>query len=57
VKNRFQSLPFKFNLQRYTAVALELNSHWMQNVDLFDGCPENLLIEVGAVQVVYMFYP
>ena len=30
-------------------VALELNSSWMKNVQLFSGCDENLLIEVSFV--------
>ena len=39
------------------AVALELNSGWMQNVSLFDGCPENLLIEVSFVVKPRSFPP
>lgn len=38
-------------------VALELNSHWMETVHLFDGCPENLLIEVSFVVKPKTFPP
>ena len=55
--SRYVKIISTLSPQMRGAVALELNSGWMTSVDLFDGCPENLLIEVSFVVKPRSFPP
>jgi hypothetical protein len=60
VKNRFQSLPFKFNLQRYitAAVSMRVSRYRLKKVkDRWRRLQTATPFQVEAVQVEYSFDP